>query len=336
MNTLDFSIIEVPQKINAEWVLGRLSSEQIFYAYFGEFVPYKGSYNSVFRRDRTASTGFYYGENGKLKYKDLGTGESWDCFSFIAKLYNISYYEAVKKTACDFGLIKGCGSLPFEKKSINQSIKFDKVSKEDTIIDIEHTNWTEKQYEYWNQYEITKEELDREDVIPAVKVRINGYYISSNHLRFAYQMPVKDKIYYKLYSPYADKFKWISSIPLHIPFGVHNLNYNSDTVYITKSLKDMIVLKKIFPSVIATQNESEGALNNGMIKFLHKHFKKRIIIFDNDETGKESCKKFNSKGFGYFNIPNEFIFEGIKDPSDFIKSYGIDKLKELFKQKNLL
>lgn len=337
-NTLDFSLVESPQKLNSEWVLSRLSQEQIFYAYFGEFIPYKKSYNSVFRKDRTASTGFYLGESGKLKYKDMKTGESWDCFSFIAKLYGVSYYQAVKKVACDFGLIKDCSTLPLEKKSINQSFNFDKKAKEEREIQIIPDKWHSDAKNYWKAYEINGEDLQKEHVYPIKKLFIDKKFISNrnNDLRFAYLIPTPKKEYMKIYTPYSQEYKWISNIPLHIPFGMDTLNYDSKAIVVGKSLKDMIVLKKLFPSVLATQNESEGALNKGMVKHLIEKFESRVIVFDNDETGVESCKKFNTKGFDYFNIPREYIYEGIKDPSDFIKAYGLEKLKNLFKQKNLL
>ena len=336
MNTLNFSKIESPHAVNSEWVLSKLSDGQIFYAYFGEFVPYKKTYSSVFRKDTHSSTGFFYGDSGELVYYDLGTGENLNCFAFVAKMYGIRYGEAVKKIACDFGLLE-CEGLHFEKKEVNKSIKFEKKNKEERKIQIIPAVWNLKHAKYWRQYGITKEELERENVYAVDKLFIDKNEIvnKENLLRFAYVVNIKGKDYMKIYTPYAEKFKWISNINLNVPFGWDTLNLDSETVYVTKSLKDLIVLKKIFPSVLATQNESEGALNSGLVKFLCKNFKKRIIIFDNDSVGIEACKKFNNN-FGYFNIPKEFAYQGIKDVSDFIKSYGLERLKELFKYKNLL
>jgi len=335
--TLNFSSVESPHLVNSEWVLNKVDQNQIFYAYFGDFIPYKKSYNSVFRKDRSASTGFFFGDSGELVYYDLGTGENLNCFAFVAKMYGIKYGEAIRKVACDFGLIQ-CEGLHFEKKEINNSINFEKKNKEEREIQIIPAVWNLKHAKYWRQYGITKEELEKEHVYAVDKLFIDKNLIVNKNdvLRFAYVVSVKGKGYMKIYSPYADKFKWISNINLNTPFGWDTLNLDSETVYVTKSLKDMIVLKKIFPSVISTQNESEGALNSGLVKFLCKNFKKRIIVFDNDAVGVENCKKFNEKGFGYFNIPKDYIYEGIKDPSDFVAAYGIEKLKNLFKQKNLL
>jgi len=336
MNSLDFSKIESPHPVNSEWVLSKLSDGQIFYGYFGEFVPYKKSYNSVFRKDRSASTGFFYGDSGELVYYDLGTGENLNCFAFVAKMYGLKYGEAIRKVACDFGLLK-CEGLPFEKKEVNKSIKFEKKNKEEREIQIIPASWNLKHAKYWRQYGITKEELEREHVYAVDKLYIDKNLIvnKENLLRFAYVVNINGKDYMKIYTPYAEKFKWISNISLKTPFGWDTLNLDSETVYVTKSLKDLIILKQIFPSCIATQNESEGALNSGLVKFLCKKFKKRIIIFDNDEVGITACKKFNNN-FGYFNIPKEFRYEGIKDPSDFVAAYGIEKLKNLFKQKGLI
>jgi len=64
--TLNFSSVESPHLVNSEWVLNKVDQNQIFYAYFGDFIPYKKSYNSVFRKDRSASTGFFFGDSGEL------------------------------------------------------------------------------------------------------------------------------------------------------------------------------------------------------------------------------------------------------------------------------
>jgi DNA primase len=62
-----------------------------------------------------------------------------------------------------------------------------------------------------------------------------------------------------------------------------------------------------------------------------------LIIFDNDETGLSSASKFRDKGFNTFAIPETFRARfGIKDPSDFVKIYGLEAFKELLKKENLL
>jgi hypothetical protein len=98
----------------------------------------------------------------------------------------------------------------------------------------------------------------------------------------------------------------------------------------------MEVLKLLHPSVIGTQNESESALPDDIVKHLCFNFPRRTIIWDADETGVEACKKFNAKGFGYFNTPKHLLEKGIKDVSDYAKAFGIEALRELLQQKGIL
>lgn len=336
---LDFSKVELPQKVNCDFVLSKVDSAQIFYAYFGEFVPYKRVYKSVFRRDSKPSTGFYYNEKGKLVYKDFGTGDKYDCFAFVAKLYNLTYGEAIKKIACDFGLINAqCSDFPIERKKIVKSEKFDKKIKEETTIQVIPCAWTKTQLDYWADYWISKTELEENNVFAVKKLYLNKKPIRDEEkgLRFAYLLKTPKKEYMKIYAPFNEQFKWISNIPLHIPFGVDSLKYDSDTVIITKSVKELILWKKFFSNVIATQNESESSLNNSLISHLCGKFKQRIIAWDADEVGVENCKKFNDKGFGYINTPRILLDQGIKDFGDLVKVYGLDGMKKFLKTKNLI
>ena len=333
----DFSKIHA-ECINKNFLLSKVSEEQIFYYYFGKPFKLGDRYNSPFRKDKDPSTGFYINKSGILTYNDLRTGEKLDCVAFVAKLYNISYSQAIKRIAADFGLINSDAAVKVDITSLKPIEGFDKEQKKETIIQIVPGKWDKRHLGYWRIYDINEDELKRERIYPVKELYINKTKIGNkdNNIRFAYLENYKGKEYLKIYTPDDKINKWISNIPLHIPFGLEDLDYSSDTIYITKSKKDLVLLKKLFKSVIATQNESASSLPPDVVEHLCNSFKNRIIIWDNDETGVENCKEFNSKGFGYFNIPiKEYNKYRIKDPSDYVQYYGIDALEELFKQKGI-
>jgi hypothetical protein len=333
----DFSKIH-SGPVDRDFVLKKVDDATIFCHYFGSF-KIKEAYKSKFRKDKIASTGFYINRVGKVIYNDFRTGEKLDCFAYVAKLYNISYGEAIKRVARDFGLIDNTTCV-VSNDTIRLGANLDKECKKETVIQFIPDKWTDAHLSFWREFEITKDELIRENVYPVKTLFINKnkIYNPKKYLRFAYIVENGDKSYVKIYSPSDPRMKWVSSIPLSIPFGMNSLPEKSDKLIITKSQKDRILLMKIFDAVIATQNESESALPSEILDNINlRDFKEKIIFWDNDETGVENCKKFNAKGFGYFNIPKEYYNKfRIKDASDFVAYYGLDALIELFKNKNIL
>jgi hypothetical protein len=338
---IDFNQIESPISLTSDYILSKVSEEQIYYYYFGRFELGK-VYPSKFRRDSNPSTGFYISKSGKIIYNDLKTGEKVNCFSFVAKLYNISYKDALNRIALDFGIIKSKEVKPIAQKILNQSISFDREAKKDTIIQVVPDKWQAVHIEYWKQYEVDIADLKAQEVYPVKKLFVNKCELKVDELCFAYI--VKEKInatkeyrtYIKVYQPYNKTMKWLSNVPITVPFGLDTLKYGTDHVVVGKAQKDRLILLKLFQSVIGTQNESEAALQESLVKHLCFHYPQRTIIWDADETGVENCKKFNSRGFGYFNTPKHMLEHGIKDISDYVKEFGLSQLERLLKAKNIL
>ncbi len=326
-----FNFSKVSVYVDENYVLSRVSESTIFSNYFGKFELGK-IYSSPFRKDRNPSTGFYISRSGNLIFNDIKTGEKLNCFRFVGKLYGLSYNQAITKVAEDFGLIKGF--MP--RFDASRTFNIDEDVKKETLIQFHPGKWSRMYLDYWKQGDIEEEDLPKDELFPVSQLFLNKREIATNEIRFAQVVKHEGKDYTKIYSPYSKTMKWLSNIPLSVPFGMNSLLGLSDTVFIAKSFKDMLVLKKIFTDVIATQNESEAALTTAIQEEL-KSYKNKIIVWDNDETGVENCKKFNDKGFGYFNIPRDYYLNfGIKDPFDFVSYYGLRELKKLFIEKGLL
>jgi len=337
---IDFTKVVGAYNITTDFLLSKLSEEQIFFYYFGRFELGR-SYPSKFRKDGTPSTGFYVNRTGNIILNDLRTGEKLNCFRFVAKLYQLSYTEALNKIAADFGLLANTDAKPLAQSIINQGIEFDRELKKNTLIQFVPGQWTTNRRMYWNQYGLGNLNFTKADIYPVDKLFLNKNEIRNlDELCFAYvvreKVDGKEQIYVKIYSPYSENMKWLSNIPLTVPFGLNTLNYNSDHVIVTKAKKDMEVLKLLFPSVIGTQNESTSALTDKMVKHLCHNFTRRTIIWDADETGVEACKKFNTRGFDYFNTPKELLERDIKDVSDFVAAFGLKALEDLLRQKRIL
>lgn len=314
------------KRITKEEILQKISSEDIFNRYFGPFECYRKSYPSIFRKDKNPSTGFFVNSSGDIVYSDLATGEKWGAISFVMKLFNISYFEALSKIEKDFNINK-------DSPIINKVRKI--LPKEDKIIQIVATNWDDLSLNFWADYGITKDELESNNIYNISRLFINDFQIKNeNNLpRFAYHLIDDGREYLKIYSPYDKKFKWVTNCPLKIPFGVKDLPSKSDTLIITKSLKDMIVCRKFFSDVIALQNESLAAFDEEILLPVINNYKNVIFWFDCDNAGIEALEKYKEKGFTTFHFPKKFNDKfGVKDPSDFVKKWGLDYFKIFLKQ----
>lgn len=316
--------------VDEDFVRSKVSESTIFSQYFGRFELGK-VYNNPLRRDRKPSAGFYVNKRGRLTFSDFSTGEKYDAFSFVAAMYGLNYGGSIMKIAEDFGLIPSTGGTKYDKNVVFE-VELDVQRK--TIIQIEPNEWKDEYLKFWSKYGVEEKDIDKRYIFPVKKLWLNGYLIPTKEIRFAYMVKWEGEVFFKIYSPYSKDMKWLSNVPLHIPFGLDTLPFKSKTLFITKSAKDKVVMNKIFTDVIATQNESEAAISSDVENFIKLNYDRYIIVWDNDVVGVENCKKFNDRGFGYFNIPGEYyeMFK-IKDCSDFVEYYGIDALKQLFKDK---
>ncbi len=326
-------------KITSEYLLSQIDEAAIFAAYYGDFSLNK-SYNSVFRKDENASCGFYISQSGRLIYNDLRSSEKLDCFAFIAKMYNIEYKDALIKVACDFGLIPCEGIPKFEKSTITKAQLQAEEIKHETKIEIIPDSWSESYINFWKQFSITKDELISAEVYPVKKLFINDKIIPNyaKNVRFALLNRFEDKLYKKIYNPYATdkKFKWLSNIPLYLPFGFGQLPFKDNRLIITKAQKDRIIFKKYFTDVIGLQNESPAALRDKTIDWLKKRYKTIYINMDLDEAGQNAVAYYKEKGFIPLMLPDViYKTKGIKDCADFVKEFGIERFEKFLKHNNL-
>lgn len=322
----DFSKINSAQTVTKEWLFSKIDDKHIFRHYYGPFQIGK-AYPSKLRKDHNPSTSFFISKKGTLLLKDFRENKTWDAIAFVQTLYGLNFKDALLKIANDFGLINKTdlqvSPLVFEDvKVIDLEVKSKK------LIQFIPDEWTKRHIHYWKTYEIGLEELMEEgDIYPVKELYIDKkhYKNYNNELRFAYVE--KDGV--KIYSPFSKRMKWISSLPLISIFGLDRLPYKSDTLFVTKSWKDRKVLKKLFTDVIATQNESESSFPKDVQEYLKTKYKNIIIVYGADPQGVETAPKF---GFPTFTTPIiDYKLHGIEDPADYIQWYGLNALKELFK-----
>lgn len=329
----DFSKIYYDKKpLSYEEILREIGSEAILSRYLGE-IKIGVSIKSILRKDSNPSTSFFRGKDNQIFYHDYALGKTWNCFSLLRDYWGCSMREVRNRILDDFYLGE---HTPIDFTPIIQEHQSTKKPRH-TLIQFKPKPWTKKALKYWKDYEITKKELEREEVYLIDELYINKNIIPSEGLdRFAYLVRDDKKVYVKVYTPHSKINKWMSNIPLSVPFNLNTLE-KGGTLYITKAKKDLIILKKLFKNVIATQNENIKSLKSSLIKSIKEDFSRVIVIFDNDPTGLSNLRKFKEIGFDTFHIPIEERERfNIKDIADYAKFYSVDILQSLFIKENLL
>jgi hypothetical protein len=334
----NFKKTEAPHKLNRDFVLSRITDAQIFGYYFGSF-KFTESYPSKFRKDKHPSTGFYVSSSGKLIYNDMAhANNSYDCFAFVAKLYNLDFSDTIKKIAADFGLVSGKPTLMAEK-AIKALKHFDKTFKADTHIAFKPAKLTRENMAFWNSYHIMSKEFEEDGNYVIDELKIYGYVIpkKEGELRYALTETINGVMRTKVYSPTSSNFKWVTNIPTEIPFGLNSLNRKSDFCFVAKAKKDRLVLKKFLPNVIAAQSEQRSAMPAKVISKLNFNYEKTYIGWDNDATGIEAMEDMKKDGFIPIYLPVEWNEKfGLKDYSDLSKEHGLDAVEQFLKQQGVI
>lgn len=342
----EFKGVKATHKLNKDFILSRISDSMIFGYYHGPF-KIGDIYPCKFRKDRNPSAGFYVSSSGKLIYNDMGrNNEKFDAFAFVQRMYNLSFSDAIKRIATDFGLLTNQQSAA-AKKVMTDMANFEKKMKAETQIHFHADKWNSENLAFWKEYGITVDELKANDIYPIKKLYIAEKFIPNwdNNLRYALCIPIKDELKVKVYSPGAEDLKWVSNIPNDVPFGFDRLKYKGSNIFVAKAQKDRLVLSKFIPDVIATQNESVSAMSKRVLDAIRFNYDGGFVGWDNDWPGLRGMVKmrklihegFEEIGFKPVYVPVKLrIEEGIKDFSDLAKAKGLKAVEKLLKQNGVI
>lgn len=286
-------MFELETNITKEFILSKISQEQIF-EHYGISVK-KGLFcsPSIIRVDKQPTCSFYKNNKGDLIYKDFA-GPSFNVFSLVMFLFNCSYYKALKIIANDFNLV----SFPKIEKNIAKIEYTGTIIKETekSKITVEIKDFTEKELEWWNSFGISLKTLEKFKVYSIKSIFLNGNYFDSS----TEKTPVygyfggfdsnSDELW-RLYFPTKRKFRFLSNWSSTQWQGSKQLPKDGDHCIISKALKDVMCLYEF--GFIATAPTSENIIiTEAKYNKLKDKFKTIIVFFDNDLAGVRSAKKY--------------------------------------------
>lgn len=317
------------KELSKDEVLSRVSQYDLFLYYIDGYKGNNKTFCSELRKDKNPSCAIKIYEDGGAMYKDFTTGDSYNCFGYIMTRYNCSFMEALKIINSDFNL--GLDGKGIQKPSPVLIGHEKKPKATVSVIKIKSRPWNNGiDKSYWGDYYIACKTLVKYNVIPCSHVWVNDncFKAKEGNPFYAYKF---DLGIYKLMSPFGDKkFKWISNTSYSHVQGLAQLRTSGDLLILTKSLKDVMVLDTLGYNAVALQSEA-SKIPLEIFNNLRTRFKKIIIFYDNDTTGKMFRGRLLEE-YDYFSGYIEFK-EGTKDVSDYIKINGVEntnyKLKEL-------
>lgn len=315
----------VIEEINKEFVLKRITEEQIFCYYMGiSHIDYKKFYkNDKLRTDNDSGCKFYVNKNSKILYFKDFAWRSFDCFDYVGTLYNITGKKAFNKIilqiAKDFNLIDS--SLPSNTIQI-----FKQKPPERKIYDFEYKNWNTRLVNYWKKYIswITIQDLNNYNIRPLFSYSIDKevkYKVPDSEIAFIYQL---DKHAFQVYAPFKlkNELKFLTTETKIL--GLKSIDYSKKYILITKSYKDFVLARLLGVNCIGILAETIRLTIDAQLEI--DKFDYAFTLFDNDLAGKKASIYYRDT---YKTTPLLFPKIEPKDFSDNLEKYGENDMYEL-------
>lgn len=326
-------MFELEPKITKEFILSKLSQEEI-YEFYGVPVK-KGLFCSptIIRSDKNPTCSFYKNKKGDLIYKDFA-GPTFNIFSLVMFLFNCSYYKALRIIANDFGLF----CFPKMEKNLAKIEYSGTIIKEtqQTKIEVEIQEFTKKELDWWNSFGISLKTLNKFKVYSIKSVFLNGYYHTSSSETtpiYGYYGGInsEDNELWRLYFPTKRKFRFLNNWSATLYQGSKQLPKEGKHCLITKSLKDVMLLHEFGFISIAPVSENI-VISESKYSKLEEKFNSVFLLFDNDYAGVRSANKYKKQ---YLNCRCIFIRRNYsKDISDLYKKISRNQFWEVVKELN--
>jgi hypothetical protein len=273
----------------------------------GQDVKIKSLFNP---KERTASMCIYVAKEGYYIFKDFSTGKGGSGVALVQQLYNLSYREACLKIVesyNDFVLHNNGG---YDIKEFKQASRY-KVTTHNL------REWTTQDQYFWTQFNIGSKLLEAHNVRPleSYSMTKDGNDLCIRGL-YLYGYFKQDGSLYKIYQPKTLDKKFIK-ICDYIQ-GYEQIRRCSNLV-ITSSLKDVMAIKSLKLEIDVIAPDSENTmLKHDVMEELDQKYKNIILLFDNDDAGIQSMKKYQEK----YPKVKLAVLPMSKDISDSIKDFG--------------
>lgn len=325
----------VPERIDREFILSKVSEEDIFYKYMGIYPNENDFFCNPFRTDTKADCKFYRDSRLVLKFNDFAYKWNVDCFNVVQYIYKDTYPQALERVARDFKLydnevdLSSFGASVIEEYSKKNSFREIKVQRK------EFTKW---ELELWNSWGYTKETLDFYRIGSLLRLWVGDrliYTYSSKDPGFIYHLGNNEDglPLYKAYFPLRSSYRFIQNVG-NILQGYHQLPENGEFCLITKSMKDVGCIYHYGIPAVAPMGETV-LITPEQFEDLNNRFFHVFTLFDRDRAGMIATKLYQ-KTYGttplLFDSLSGGLFRKKDEPKDIVDhhiEFGNRELSEM-------
>ncbi len=254
-------------------------------------------------------------------WKDLATGAAGDIFELVRRLFRYeTRMQAKMRIMADFGI----GGISDGKQRV--FVKKERLYNDFEVnIQISSRPYTKRDYNFWKQFNITDNLLSRYNT-----TAIRHYWITEDQktpsypkgLGYAYRIYDKYQLYFPHVTNKKHKFRH-NYTEVCVP-GFAQLDRTGELCIITKSMKDVMCLRSFGYEAIGARSENT-VLPEVCLEWLKSHYKKVLVLFDNDMKHKGDAYEFEK-----IYVPQ--IVKGDKDTSDFCKNHGPSECADMLRQ----
>ena len=301
-------------------LLDKLDDYDIYSYYVGQFKIGK-LFNSPLRSDdKNPSFAIFKGVNGKLFFKDHGSGEGGNAIKFVKLYKGIQTRDELERE-----LLRIVRKMNPNSGNAIRTYSYS-VDSGPTDIGIVRQPFTDVDKQYWKQFHISLDTLKKFQVFSIKYFLCNrvvrGTY-KENSPMYAYK--VDDK--FKIYRPLASKYtKWRTNLTNWNVQGLSEIpKEGGNLLIITKSLKDVMCLYEMGFNAIAASSETTFIPDN-ILQSLRSKWKHIVILYDRDKTGMLESRKYSRQ----YKLDAIFVHKKFKakDISDAVKNNSFADVKK--------
>jgi hypothetical protein len=321
-------------EITKEWILERITQEEIFERYLGCPVRLNTFFRSPIRKDKNPTCTFKWFK-GVLRYRDWSEPVTRDCFDIVQYIYRCSFWDALQIIARDFKL---ANVQPKHDPYIRRSDDEARTKGDKAVIQIKPQIYTPTDVDFFKSFHIPFETCKKYKVFGISAIWLNSKPV----YRYSIQDPA---IGYFLGLDEQENQKWKIYFYRRRGVGVQRFLCNTNRIQgwvqlpdkgsilvLTKSMKDVMVLDRLGIPAIAMQNETTMPYDY-IIDNLRQRFDHLFTLYDFDRAGILTANKIK-RAYG---IQPLFLFNGrfgsknykAKDISDFMRDFGVEETKKL-------
>ena len=301
-------------------LLDKLDDYDIYSYYVGQFKIGK-LFNSPLRSDdKNPSFAIFKGMNGKLFFKDHGSGEGGNAIKFVKLYKGIQTRDELERE-----LLRIVRKMNPNSGNAIRTYSYS-VDSGPTDIGIVRQPFTDVDKQYWKQFHISLDTLKKFQVFSIKYFLCNrvvrGTY-KENSPMYAYK--VDDK--FKIYRPLASKYtKWRTNLTNRNVQGLSEIpKEGGNLLIITKSLKDVMCLYEMGFNAIAASSETTF-IPDDILQSLRSKWKHIVILYDRDKTGMLESRKYSRQ----YKLDAIFVHKKFKakDISDAVKNNSFADVKK--------